>query len=109
MNTEEIKKFAEDEAIRKEKLFDKSNSEMILIDSVKLSEELGEFMNEVQNFLGYQRKEKLDDKETVKKHINEEFADVVLASFILARRLNINPEEALKNKIDTVKKRVYNK
>jgi len=107
MEINELTKFAEWEAKRKEKLFNKSNEEMILIDSLKLTEELGEFMNEIQNFLGYQRKEKLDHKDIVKKHLGEELADVMLVTAILAKRLGINMEESIENKINIVKERKY--
>lgn len=109
MEIKEINKFAEWEMKRKEKLFNKSNEEMILIDSLKLSEELGELMNVIQNYLGYQRKEKLDSKEVVNKHLKEELADVILVACMLANRLGINVEESLKEKIEIVKKRDYSK
>lgn len=107
MEIKDINSFAEWEMKRKEKLFNKSNQEMILIDSLKLSEELGEFMNEIQKSLGLQRKEKLEEKEITKKHLGEEFADVILVASMLANRLGINTEGALKNKIEIVKNRKY--
>jgi NTP pyrophosphatase (non-canonical NTP hydrolase) len=107
MEIEKINQFAKFEMKRKEDLFNKSNQEMILIDSLKLSEEVGEFMNEIQNFMGFQRKEKLDDKETVKKHLGEECADIILVASMLANRLDLNLEEILNNKMNIVKNRKY--
>jgi len=104
---EEIKKFAEVEAKRIEKLFGKSNEEMILVDAVKLSEEVGEVMNEILNYLRLQRKEKLDTKEKVKENLASELADIVLVSNIIAKRTGIDLFASLKNKMDVVKRRDY--
>ena len=107
MEIDELNDFAEWESKRKEKLFGKTNEEMKLIDAVKLSEEVGEFMNELCKSMGLQRKEKLEDPEKTKKELAKEFADVVLTAVILAKRLNIDISDALEEKIEIVRARRY--
>jgi len=107
MEIKELQEFAEFEIKRRNNLFKKDNHEMTLVDSIKLSEEVGELMNEILNYLKLQRKEKLDPTEVVEKHLGEELSDVLIVVSILSQRLGINIENALKNKIDIIKERKY--
>ena len=105
MEIEEIQDFADWEGKRKSKAFGMNDEKSKMYDSMKLSEELGELMDEILKQLNLQRKEKLQNMD--KKHLAEEFADVVLISFILARRFNIDMVDAIENKIETVRGRKY--
>lgn len=107
MDFEELNDFTGWEARRKEKLFGKTNDEMILIDAIKLSEENGEAMDALMTYLGFQRKEKLKEKTVAKKELEGEFADVILTVAILAKRLGIDVQDMLENKINVVRARKY--
>jgi NTP pyrophosphatase (non-canonical NTP hydrolase) len=104
---DELNDFADWEAKRQEKLFEKRNEEMIFKDAIKLSEENGETMDALLNYLGLQRREKLKDKVTAKKELGSEIADVILTAAILAKRLNINISDVVEDKINIVRARKY--
>lgn len=80
-----------------------TQQERILARTVKLTEELGELCNEVLSFNGDQRKEKLDLYD--KNNLPHEFADVVITTLLLAKSMNIDIADALKNKIEKINKR----
>lgn len=75
----------------------------ILAASVKLSEELGELSQEILGSLSLLRKEKLEkhNQET----LENEFADVLITTLILAKSMNIDIKKALENKIDKISER----
>ena len=107
MEVIELEKFAEWENDRIEKASGKNNEELINHQVLKIAEEYGEFVNEFLKINGWQRKDKIIDKETAKKDMAEEFADLILVSFLAGKRLNLNIEEELKKKIEKVKGRIY--
>lgn len=107
MEIKELNDFAQWENNRIETMTGKSNEELVHPSISKIAEEYGEFVNEFLKSQGIQRKEKLKDPETTKKEMHEEFADLILVSFLVANRLNINIEEELKKKMEKVKLRVY--
>lgn len=68
---------------------------------LKLTEELGEF---VQAYLMHQKRcrpEKFTTQQKSKKLLSKELADVVCLIFAISRKLNINLEEALVKKYIT--------
>ena len=71
--------------------------------TVKLTEELGELCNEVLAFNGDQRKEKLDKYD--KNNLPNEFADVIITTLLLAKTMNVDIQEALKQKIKSINER----
>lgn len=79
------------------------NEKLILSSTVKLTEELGELCNEVLVANSRQRKEKLVDHK--EEALAEEFADVFLALLMLAKDMHLNLDDAVKNKIEKIKKR----
>lgn len=81
----------------------KSKQERIYSRAIKLTEELGELCNEVLAFNKDQRKEKMNKHS--KSNLPNEFADVVIASMLLAKLMNVDIETALENKIKTINKR----
>lgn len=75
----------------------------ILARTVKLTEELGELCNEIlaKNLL--QRKQKLENHDSEK--LSEEFADVIITAFLVAKSLDVDVNKALENKIEKINNR----
>jgi len=107
MDLKEMQDLADREGKRKSEAFGLDDEKAKMYDSMKLSEEVGELMEEILKNLSLQRKEKMSD--ISKEHLAEEFADVVLVVFGLAGRFNIDMKKAIENKIKIVKKRNYEK
>ncbi|MEK7512850.1 MAG: MazG nucleotide pyrophosphohydrolase domain-containing protein [Patescibacteria group bacterium] len=105
MQLSEFKRFIRTENRRLRKRYGNYTDEekRILARTVKLTEELGELCDEVLNYNSLQRKEKLDYHDG--KNLSEEFADVVITTFLLAEVMKVDMEKALKQKITKVNKR----
>ena len=105
MRLKELLEFIDLENKRLIERFGKNSSqqERILARTVKLTEELGELCNEVLAFNGDQRQEKLDKHN--KNNLPNEFADVIITTLLLAKSMNVDIREALKNKIKKINKR----
>ena len=80
--------------------------ERILARTVKLSEELGELCDEVLASLKIQRKSKLANKDI--HSIEDEFADVVIVAFLLAKSLHIDAAASLGRKIQKIQEKYNN-
>lgn len=80
------------------KLSDKSKTENLLIKTMKISEEVWEFYNEVLWYIWAQRKEKNHSRE----NLENECADIILATLLVADDLWINIEEVLNRKMEKV-------
>ncbi len=72
----------------------------ILSKTVKLSEETGELANDILSVMSLQRKSKLDEFNI--KNLYEEFADVVITTAMLANKLHVNLERAVRDKLKKV-------
>jgi NTP pyrophosphatase (non-canonical NTP hydrolase) len=108
MELTEIDQFIEEEIQRLEKYYrDKNKNELTMAMGFKLIEELGELFKEALGHKGYQTKAKLEKLN--KDEIKKEFADVIITTLILAKRFNVDIEQAIKIKMDEIKKRDYNK
>lgn len=70
---------------------------------VKLTEEVGELADAVLASQGRQRKEKLDRHES--ENLADEFADVVIVAFLLAKTLGVDIPKALEQKMKKISKR----
>jgi len=72
----------------------------ILVQTVKLNEEVGELCNDILGILKLQRraKQKIFDK----RNIYEEFADVIISTIALAQTAEVDLERALKDKLDKI-------
>jgi NTP pyrophosphatase (non-canonical NTP hydrolase) len=70
--------------------------------TVKISEEVGELCNEVLAFLSLQRKEKMEHHES---KLEEEIADVLITTLLLAERMGVDVEKALTEKIKKIHER----
>jgi NTP pyrophosphatase (non-canonical NTP hydrolase) len=81
----------------------KSHREKAFARTVKLTEELGELCNEVLAANGDQRSEKLET--TSNRNLEDEFADVIITTLLLAKTMNVNIEKALEQKIEKINQR----
>lgn len=107
MEIKEINGFIKDEIKRLEEYYkDKDKNELTMAMGFKVVEEVGELFQEMLADKGYQRKSKLEkfDKETIKK----EFADVIFIVLTMAMKFDVDIEEAIKIKMEEMKKRDYN-
>lgn len=104
MEIEEIQDFADWEIKRLDKAYNLTNEKAKFRATMKLTEEVGELMNEISKKEQMQRKEKSEFKE---QDLAEEFADVILTACIIARRYKIDIIDALETKIDKVRQRRY--
>ncbi len=75
----------------------------VLARTVKLTEEIGELCNEVLMYNALQRKQKLESHD--KDNLPAEFADVLLATLLLAKAMHVDIEQALTQKIATIRAR----
>ena len=106
MEIKEINEFIENEIEKLEERYkDRDENELTMAMGFKVIEELGELFCEFLSHKGYQRKEKLEkmDKEGIKK----EFADVIFTVLIMAKRFDIDIEDAIKIKMEDLKGREY--
>lgn len=105
MQLKDLKKFIkkEDKRLRKHYGNYKDEEKRILARTVKLAEELGELCDEVLSCNSMQRKDKLDNHDA--NNLSEEFADVVITTFLLAEVMKVDIEKALKEKIKKINER----
>ncbi len=104
MEIEEIQDFADWEIKRLDKAYNLTDERAKFRATMKLTEEVGELMNEIAKKENMQRKEKSEFKD---KDLEEEFADVILAACIIARRYKIDIIDALETKIEKIRQRRY--
>ncbi len=105
MELDEIDKFIEFEEKRLIEYYKKDKNEVTMAMGFKVIEEVGELFDEILVHKGYQRKEKLN--QLSKDGIEKEFADVIFTILLLAKRFNINIENAIKIKMEEIKNRKY--
>lgn len=105
MNFKEFQKFIDDQDAFFKSIRDPDNlsteREHILMRTVKISEEFGELCDEVLAHFGKQRKGKMDLKGEY--GLSDEFADVIITVFMLAKSLDISIPEALARKTEKIK------
>lgn len=77
--------------------------ERILARTVKISEEFGELCDEVLASMGNQRKGKMEKRDP--NGLADEFADVVITTFLLAKSMEVNIIGALGQKIKKIRKK----
>lgn len=75
----------------------------ILVETVKLNEEVGELCNDILGILKLQRKAK--QRKFDKRNIYEEFADVIITTISLANITGVDLERALKDKLEKIETR----
>lgn len=100
----DLLQFVEVEDVRlRERYASLDREKHILARTVKLTEELGELCNEIlaKNLL--QRKQKLDGHDSEK--LSEEFAEVIITAFLVAKSLDVDVKKALEDKIAKINSR----
>ncbi|MHB8860363.1 MAG: MazG nucleotide pyrophosphohydrolase domain-containing protein [Minisyncoccota bacterium] len=80
---------------------DDTEKEFVLGRVVKISEEFGELCDEVLAATGNQRKSKLEGRNL--EDLSDEFADVVITTFLLAKAMDVDILIALGKKIEKIK------
>jgi len=84
------------------KLYTQQEKE-ILTKTVKLNEEVGELCNDILSILRLQRKAKLEKFD--KRHIYQEFADVIITTIQLASVAGVDIERAVVDKMKVIEER----
>lgn len=84
------------------KIYTKKERE-ILIEAVKLNEEVGELCNDILGVLKLQRKAKM--RKFDKRNVYEEFADVIITTIVLAQSAGVDLERALNEKLKKIEER----
>ena len=69
----------------------------------KLTEEVGEVSDELLKSFSYARKHKLEKENNLKNEI----ADVIIVTLLLAKNMNIDIDNALREKIKKIEARGY--
>lgn len=82
---------------------DTDQQKRILSRTVKITEELGELCNEVMASLGDQRQDKVNAHSHEK--LEEEFADVLITVFSLAKAMNVDIPRGLEKKMKKIEQR----
>ena len=72
--------------------------------TIKIMEELGELCDEILYADKLQRTDKLEKRQS---KLDEEFADVILTTLLLAENMDVDVMAGLKKKIETIKARNY--
>ena len=105
MTIEKILKFIKKEHKRLLKFYHfKSNHQIKYPIALKIGEELGELYEDVLATDNLQRKIKLQQK---KSHLDEEMADVIITTLLLAENMQIDIIKGLAKKIQKIQKRKY--
>lgn len=103
MTIEEFQKFIDeqDALFRSVKTASQTERERILARTVKVSEEFGELCDEVLASMGDQRAGKMDGRSA--EDLADEFADVVITTFLLAKSMDVDMMDALARKVEKIK------
>jgi NTP pyrophosphatase (non-canonical NTP hydrolase) len=106
MTIEELQKFIDEQdamfrALRED---DFSEREHMFARTIKLGEEYGELCDEVLASIGGQRKDKMKDHAST--DLQDEFADVVICTFMLAKALNVNIMQAIDHKVPKIREKL---
>lgn len=106
MNSQDFAKFIQKEHKRLLKSFpcDKMDKETFAR-TVKMNEEVGELNEAILKYF-FLKKSK-EAKAFTKRDLEDEFADVVITTFLLAERMKVDLWQALENKVEKIKKRKY--
>ncbi|MCK5042910.1 MAG: hypothetical protein KAJ20_00855 [Candidatus Aenigmarchaeota archaeon] len=102
MEMKELLDFVEVESGRLTKYYgsDSDDDKKILLRTVKLNEEMGELCEAVLSYFNSQRKEKLVGFD--KSDLDDEFADVIITTLLLAKVMDVDVGKALEKKVDKI-------
>lgn len=105
MTIEEFQKFINEQEVllRATVHAGQTEREIILGRTVKISEEFGELCDEVLASLGDQRTGKMDGRSA--ESLADEFADVVITTFLLAKSMDVDVMNALARKIKKIREK----
>ena len=78
--------------------------EITMTRAIKLNEEIGELCSEILATLGQQRRRKEKSRHS-KEALAGEFADVLIVVLMLAKRLDVDVNKSMADKINKLKKR----
>lgn len=105
MTIEELQQFidAQDAYFRERRAGDFSDREHVFARTIKLGEEYGELCDEVLASIDGQRQEKMIGRDVA--HLEDEFADVLITTFMLAKAMNVDVMKALDHKVKKIRER----
>lgn len=105
MNIEELQRFIdeEDRLLCSVKGTNQNERDRIYVRTIKLGEEFGELCDQVLASVGDQRKDKLAKKSA--DSLNDEFADVLIVTFLLAKSMHVDIMQALDHKVKKIKEK----
>ncbi|MCL5433220.1 MAG: hypothetical protein M1524_03870 [Patescibacteria group bacterium] len=103
-NLQEEIKIANEKSRPHFKLYTQTEKE-ILTKTVKLNEEVGELCNDILAILRLQRRAKLEKFD--RKHIYQEFADVIITTIQLASISGVDIQRAVKDKMKVIENRYH--
>lgn len=105
LSTEELIEFIKTEHARLMKFYNlQDKKELKHLISLKIMEELGELCEEILAQEKIQRTEKLQNKDA---KIDDEIADVLITTLLLAENMDVDVLNALKNGLEKRKNRTY--
>lgn len=105
MTIEELQKFIDEQDALFRSLRDKGQSEREHVFSrvIKMGEEYGELCDAVLGSVGFQRKDKLAEQKEM--DLKDEFADVLITTFLLAKAMDIDIMQTLDHKIKKIREK----
>lgn len=105
MTIEDFQKFIDeqDALFRSVKTASQTERERILARTVKISEEFGELCDEVLASIGGQRSGKMEGRSP--ESLSDEFADVVITTFLLAKSMDVDVMDALARKTEKIREK----
>lgn len=105
MTIEELQKFMDDQDayFRTHRAGDFSDREHVFARTIKLGEEYGELCDEVLASINGQRQEKIVSREAA--HLEDEFADVLITTFMLAKAMKVDVMGVLDHKVQKIRER----
>ena len=102
-NNKEFNDFIDEEDKRLRRICpDSSNKDRIFTRQLKLMEEVGELSEAILSSFDFQRKDKENNKSM---KIQEEFADIIIVTYLISKVLDISISDCLENKIKQLKLR----
>jgi len=105
MTLEDFQKFIDDQdaMFRTLKSTNQNERERIFARTIKLGEEYGELCDAVLASVGDQRKDKLALQGA--NDLKDEFADVLIVTFMLAKSMNVDVMQALDHKVQKIREK----
>jgi len=103
MELEELLKFVGEESERLSRSFRLEKDRRAMARTIKLCEEVGELCNEVLGALALLRKDKQDKHS--KDALEEELADVIITTLLLAKSLGVDVVKPLEKKMEKIRSR----